>query len=361
MARTLIGLLAFLASSTMLMASTCPTVEMSRVYAYMDQLATLAQFSEALDAGPTGASEQWRESLRRGDPNSVDWVCRLLTDYPSVEAVMAKAVQQSATVQPQLLAAGGPAKGAGLCLGRSAFLALRLIHFALELTSIGLDGACSATSCIPGGCSGTCSATPFVNAAMLPIEGLLDTSAYSCLADHFSEMGDWAEDSLGARIKGGPSMTLTQIGVAARVELLPTIENAQAGVGRASEFEDTQEVFADGLAEATTEIAAIRSGLSADEQRRSVFQDRLERLQLQRLLGDGESSLPLLYRLPIASGGQLEMVREVVADAINGSRDAQLPLGQALDFLRTGDGHYNAGRYAEAAANYQLSYRELLP
>ena len=342
-------------------AASCPEIEHQRRQGLMSSIATLIQESARLTGQSAPGAEVFQNQLMRGDPQLDALSCKLLTSYPTLEPLMAETLSQLAGTSLPHTAPNKSAKGIGLCLSRGEFAATIGVHYALNTVSIGIDGFCRSTSCVPGACIAICGNLPLVTTAMAPLEAILETSAYTCLADHFGSMNDWAQGSLGAQLKGASSLTLSQLRARTSGELLPLVSATQEDFGRESDLEGTQAVFAERLDQANAEIDAIRTGLTLDEARRAGFQDRLDRLQLQRRLGDSREGLPLLLTLPGSAGGRLEAVREVVADAINASLTANLPEGMARILLRSGDAHYNAGRYAQAASDYRLAYQELLP
>ena len=73
------------------------------------------------------------------------------------------------------------------------------------------------------------------------------------------------------------------------------------------------------------------------------------------LLGAGGGSAAL--QLPQAAGGQLERVREVVAEAIVGMQSIGEPVATALALFAEGDASLNKGDFVSAFAKYQAAYK----
>ena len=358
--RTLILGWALATASIAPAGANCPAVDEHELVSFMVNLATVIGESDRLGGRSAQGLETWRSRLLRGDPELRDLSCQLLGDYPRLEPLMVHAADQIATGVISNQRAAKLSKGAGLCLSNAEFSAIVTVQFALEATVVVLQGICDGLGCVDFACIGPCGNLPLVKIGLEPLKGILETSAYTCLADHYEHMSGWATGTLGAQIKRAQSATLADIRRRTLDELVPAINQTQADFGRVDDFDDLQSEFTERLDETNDEIAQIRGGLDEDGERRARFQDQLDRLQVQQQLGASSGDLPLVLSLPASAGGRLETVREIVADAINSSVAAGLPEGGARDLLRSADALYNAGRFSAAAAGYRLAYQELV-
>lgn len=339
-------------------ALACAGISDDRLLATMSRIAVVVE-SAHLHAGEAAPNlSDWRASIARRDPEMLQMACQILTEYPSLDGLVAETEQALASSTGLRTPAGGPQ---GICLSEGEFLANRTILFFLEVGALVVEGYCRSTSCVPGECVLPCTLLPVFTSAMVPIEAILATDAYTCLADHIGDMNTWADFSLGVRLKAGNSLSLTELGELSSQTLLPLMEQTRSGLGRREDFSDAEARLAQALDSAQASVDQMCGELVVEGERRISFQAHLDALQIQRLLGDPGPRLPLLLTLPMANGGRLEAMREVVADAINGSQSIGLPLGQALERLREGDAHYAAARFAPAADAYRNAYLELLP
>jgi len=80
------------------------------------------------------------------------------------------------------------------------------------------------------------------------------------------------------------------------------------------------------------------------------------RVQIEQQMKSSDSPLSMLY-LPESFGGLLEVVREIVANALEQNQAAGYPVGPAWDFLARGDAARAAFDYRMAYAWYQHAYR----
>ena len=341
-------------------AQTCAHHGDQQLFDFLEQLSSLVDETHRLAGKPIPARTAWHEQLARRDPELADLACRALADYPSLSPLLANALVEAR--RPALQSAMvRRSEGLGVCLGKSEWIGTRTVLAALEITNLVLGGFCQRSSCVPAGCYAPCAAASFVNAAMAIPEAVLATDAYTCLADHINDMNDWADGRLGVRLKAGADATLSELDAGLSGQLVPLIESTRSGLGTSSAFEDVEGQLADGLTEVSGRIGSLQAEVVSAEARRNLFRDRVDRLQVEETLAGTAKNLPVAFALPASAGGRLEAVREVVADAINGSAQAGLPQGNALTRFREGDGHYNAGRYREASLAYRQAYREMSP
>ena len=88
--------------------------------------------------------------------------------------------------------------------------------------------------------------------------------------------------------------------------------------------------------------------------------DLLSRLDIERQLAEvGAPRLALLF-LPLANGGQLEFVRDIVTDSIQLCLNAGVAVGKANTFLTTANTAYANRQYKSAYDNYANAYQAVV-
>ncbi len=87
--------------------------------------------------------------------------------------------------------------------------------------------------------------------------------------------------------------------------------------------------------------------------------DAESRFQIEFMLSRVADKAPLAYQLPIAEGGVLESVREIVAGKIGTLSALGGDVTAAAQALSSGDGHYNNGQYKSAYSAYSQAYQLL--
>lgn len=344
-----------------LWASTCPSIGDERVFASMQRIANLVQTVHGLAGLPDPELQNWRMQLSRRDPQLAEIGCRMLTEIPTLEAILEEAEAQLTVPGFQLPQGRGQGEALGECMTLSEYEVVRGIKLALDLVSDGLDIACRFYSCVSFACVGPCTARGIVDLSVLPFDTLVALDQNSCSNENADLLNAWAETTLGVQLKSGTALNLSEIRTLSGQSLNPLIVQTQQRIGRLGDFEAVEEELAEGLQRLRSDLDLLGAELGADIDRRDRFQTDLEVLQMQAHLGNLSLDLPLILSLPAAQGGRLEALRENVADAINGSLAIGLPLGDAVVQLRAGDVHYAAGRFLDAASAYRDAYRELLP
>ncbi|MFA6957924.1 MAG: hypothetical protein WC538_18815 [Thermoanaerobaculia bacterium] len=89
-----------------------------------------------------------------------------------------------------------------------------------------------------------------------------------------------------------------------------------------------------------------------------VASDLNLRLAIERVLQAGEGSELAMFQLP-RPWGQLELVREIVSDSIDGVLAVGGVVNQAGKYLSKGDDYFRQSKYKEAFEEFQKAYREL--
>jgi hypothetical protein len=136
-----------------------------------------------------------------------------------------------------------------------------------------------------------------------------------------------------------------------------------------ADVEDAQDNLADAQAEASriaadgrqlrVALATIQATLAGAQ---GVLTDTTTRARDRRLaaaLADPGRAV-IRFRVPVASGGELERSREVVIRAIAGYESLGADVTAARALLATADGAYNQGRALDAYDGFSRAYRLLL-
>lgn len=105
-------------------------------------------------------------------------------------------------------------------------------------------------------------------------------------------------------------------------------------------------------------VDGIRAELDDQRDDRRSFQDLNLRISIEQQLGSEANDRISLFQLPSVVGGRLEMVREIVAEAILMNDDAGKNIDQALISFAQGDTHFNNQEFSLAFSFYRQAYRE---
>lgn len=149
------------------------------------------------------------------------------------------------------------------------------------------------------------------------------------------------------------STVATQASVAT---LDTSIDGVAASVGALA----TQQQVADLGATLSNSIVARASQSSVDELHTKLDAQDIgtTRLGIERAIADGARVLSLM--LPASAGGQLELVRQIVDEAIAGAQAAGLPITKASAEFSKGDAAMTAGDFRTAYLWYVSAYQHLL-
>lgn len=103
----------------------------------------------------------------------------------------------------------------------------------------------------------------------------------------------------------------------------------------------------------------VRTILDQQEKAANEFRDLALRAQIERQLADGNSRVSLFY-LPDIRGGQLEFIRDIVADTILINRTAGIDVGTSPQQLLKGNESLAQGNYKQAYDHYAKAYQTVV-
>ncbi|MBY6204151.1 hypothetical protein [Halomonas denitrificans] len=356
-------------ASASVRASSCAGFSEQRLDGILSEMALLLEQVDALTGrySPQVSVEtaRLRARVADGDPVARDSACRILGNFPTLEPLLRETNQRLA--QPEAASwfrsadpPGKNSKGGASCGDLSGFTGFRVTLSVVRTVDIVLQGLCDSLSCWPGACR-SCLSTLGTGLIMPSLEYQLQSDIEACENLHESEMRDYCQNVNGAcRASRVGSGTLLDIESSLTQSITPTLRTINENVVRQESLVETRELIEERVAATLGQIDGLDDRLGADAQLRIDFQHETRTLDIEAALSSPTGGVPLQYQLPLAFGGALEEVREVVADAIVASQQAALDVGQALDFLRSGDQFLNNGDFASAFADYRMAYLELV-
>lgn len=319
----------------------------------VDQVSMLEQPSGVPSRNP------FREQLLANDSALREASCQMLTDYPSSGALLSEAVAGMRMAGPWTGLGAQPDGNFG-CLSRQQQNALAVSLLAGRVLNNTVGILCDTTSCVPRACTGFCALEAVTEALLYPIEASLQVDGFSCASEHYRQMSAWAVQSMGVSLKAGGALTLSELDRQSRVVLQPLVDSISMTVAKTATLQSEGAAVVAQIEAGNDRAREVADSVDVLSEQQNGFAETLERMEFERLLLPSDETPLLVLRLPGQFGGKLERVREIVADAINGSRDVGLPVADALTQLRAGDALFNSGSYDRAFESYRAAYLELV-
>lgn len=302
-----------------------------------------------------------------GEVIEFDRKVTVLTDEELIELCDLFERSPSMIDSPRMLSdamqiASGAGEGAGCSKPTWHHVLVVVAHIADLLASNGTM-ACDVFGCydlIPpaqAACATACIAAGVLKAIKDIAEfavGLIDDA---CLNEH--------TDSLVAEM-GEIQSVQTNVETMARVVTdnldVQTSTRASEGsvIGLASDFIDLAAKFGAPHSSIAGELGAITDELMSQEADRELFQELDLQLAIEQILQLGQTGRIATLQLPGSVGGELERVREVVAEAILTSQSAGQSIGDAMLHFNLADDQFNSSDYKSAFASYRLAYQDVV-
>ncbi len=359
-----------LAAPVFAQAQVCADFSEQRLESLMVHVALVAEQVDTRFYGRTEALARQTASLRdltaSRDEAALQAACRMLTQYPSLESVLAEAsltlddpeIQRWFAEQRSSPGEGNNTAG---CLSVSAYNGLRTVLLALRLLDVAVQAVCDSMACFSGTCR-ICSIAAAVSGVVLPtFDAALAGDSLNCETAHTDEMTDHCEDVNGACSNGRGSVnSFFELEELISDSLVVSLRELSVDVATEATLVQTRGLIDDRLDRTLDQISTVRQGVADDAERRARFQADLRVLEIEAALSGALAATPIQLQLPRVFGGRLEEVREVVADAIVTSDEAGIAIGDALTFLVEGDAFFNSGKYGPAFSSYRQAYGELV-
>jgi transcriptional regulator of NAD metabolism len=109
------------------------------------------------------------------------------------------------------------------------------------------------------------------------------------------------------------------------------------------------------------DLSTLEAAMNANEAKAEAFRDLNLRAQIEADLAAGAARERIAqFYLPSSVGGQLDFVRDIVADNIQLHKTAGLGIGKAEAEFAKGGAHQSAQKYRDAYDQYRKAYLELI-
>lgn len=357
--------------SSLAHAERCPGFADERLISLLDGVAGIAeQVDVATHRRISGLAQQvstLRRMLSDSDPAALDAACRVMQQYPSIETGLqeSRLFLQESAIQGWLntVSRGGADGLRDLnCLDDRSYEGIRATLSILTITDVTLQSVCDGLSCYPLACR-VCNVVAIIAGVLIPpIETGLAVDGLYCDTQHINDMESLCP-VLGPGVCDsgrGTGDSLVEIESLVGGDLLTAVSTIDERGVKQETLDDTQALLEDRVQRTREQLDGLSSAIDADTARRGDFQADLRALAIEAALSGASTTAPIDLQLPASVGGRLEVVREIVADAIVSSSNAGLDVDAALPFLRAGDEFLNAGAYGDAFRNYRNAYRELV-
>ena len=233
---------------------------------------------------------------------------------------------ESAGSEPVCMAEGG--RSAALIVAFVAELANNIADMFCDASPSGDLNAINVIVCIITGVTGTANT----------IANFVVTQDDECNDDQSDFQFEQAQETTQANFDA----------VQTRFDI---VENKVDSLANQASLDDLSIRFDEGVDDIRAEL---------DEQRndRTSFQDLNLRISIEQQLGSEANDRISLFQLPGSVGGKLEMVREIVAEAILMNDDAGKNIDQALISFAQADAYFNNQEFSSAFTLYRQAYRE---
>ncbi len=356
------GLCLALAGAARLEAQSCALppedfrFELQMFVADLEALYPLAEARDpTLSSGLRPAVEELDRVVGTLTAEELEQMCDLFTRYPELREAPGLLAEVLPSLPP-LEGIGEPCQG----LTREQYLAAFIATQILKGLEVIGKAVCDASACplytgavvcapTPPECTWVCPLTLGIAViARIISESYLITDDNCGLVNHYGAVEEFA-DQTDAFLEGIASGLQDQV--------LPALDEAVSSRASQAGLDGLQAALATGFGVLDGGLDGLLAELAAQAADREAFQELDQRLRIEASLQAGAAGPLSTLQLPEALGGQLERVREIVADTILMNLAAGQEIHGALELFDKGDEQLNLQNYKWAFQAYRLAYR----
>lgn len=321
------------------------------------ELITFAQSFDVLAAGFGNLGIEGAEAMHANaralvdhvaglPPESAAILCNQLKAQPATRELQESLAEVLALAQQHDLRAGSSC----VTLPPNAWQSLFITVESLKTASTLVSGLCGATECISLICIAPCIFSGVAESAAVAGQAVLDRADYcetvesGAALQSFAQSSDRKLDAIDqALLVVKPRTDVPLSTRATESQVLGTLDRTQRGFAQINDQ-------IEGLGDRTEaqRLRAVRAGSDAMGRR------------IEQALRPGLDAAVVSLMLPRARGGEIEMLREHVAEAIQTWASLGVDVTAANALFATGDQLLNAGRYRAAYLQYRQAYQSFV-
>jgi hypothetical protein len=228
--------------------------------------------------------------------------------------------------------------------------------FVLEGVKIVAEGACNVAGCwdkIGATCTTLCVLAGVADGAALIANFAVDFFEGECMNEHMSLLEE--VDSAVGNV--WQDVLVNQDAITVGVDVPVSTRASQVSVdGVAAGVAIVDSKLGTPQDDIATDIASLADAFANQGEDLATFQDLSVQLAIEEALQSSSGRISA-FQLPSSVGGKLELVREVVSNAIAMNLAAGENVQDALALFGLGDRHFNFQQYKKAYGYYQQAYQ----